>query len=787
MPTEIIHSIKPLGGGDYTDLQTWESTEQRSLTAVDEIEIAEVYAGGNASNNTVLNILGWTTDKERHIHIRAAHNQGHSGLAAPINRSRAYIQTNNSADAIVMSIQVRNVRLSDLQIIRLDGASNVPVLELLGSIAGSNMQVIANRCIVIQDGTNPGSTGAISCVGGGESTVAGFRQEHTFNNCFIMSRNKNSGTGVVTMTSAGGGNDGRLRFQHCTIIARNNNIALVANASTTLITRNCYMRSPTAIYSGAGTFRKGGGDATNNNEAIHPPYQFVGFNNDNFVNVASGAEDVHLVKSSSGVLINGGDNVVNRPFNQNIFERTVFLDWEGDYRSDGSGVLPFSGSGTFDIGADEIVDVAGPTTIGGLIRGDPGVAVSGILGGYIQGDPHAGPTDTIGGHLFAKVIPGNELFDIAGGFVKSTTGSTIAPKIIGGFVLSLPLTEVGPEIIGAYNEGRFQNSANLGGFTFGRPDYNEFVATRARTLTAVTSENVVDQALNIDAKIIFKQLFQNEFNAKLDNVKTFENEINAKVEVEKFKVRPSVFILSIDLLPGSGEVIPSGQPVPNFDSNGTRQVCVTASGTLGDGDEFVHAYIDFGAPFSKFGGFTLNQSISGFTTGPPWTACHDYNISGLYSVVVRAQDNQGMVGMDASGLNLASGAIPGFHFPKISISGVPRFGLVPPSLRVDFTTTSSGIPFPPYTARQGRLSTIQSPTDNRILWNLGNRETSRRRDPVTYYNSPGLYAPTLRYLYVNPSGAHRKLGGGGFFNDFPGFGVNGQFMISDTLLVGFNR
>ena len=790
MANGILHTIKPRGGGDYTNLQTWESTEQRNLTAVNEIEVAEVHSGGNAGNNTTLTLLGWTTDKDRHIHIRASHLAEHRGTAIPINRKKAYLQTDHSANTTTMIISVPHVRLTGMQFIRDGGVTNLPVVELNGATAGNTMQIIANRCTIIQDGGNCGSNGALRSRGGGMATLNGFEQRHLFNNCLILSRHKNTSTGTVQMINVAVGNEGKLQLQHCTIIARNTNNALHTGGSAgpILTTRNCYLRSSTTVYAGTGTFRKGGADATNNGEAIHPPNQFVGFNTDNFTNVSSGTEDIHLVKSSSGVLIDAADNVVNRPFAIEVEERSVVQDWEQDFRTSGSGVLPFAGSGFFDIGADEIVTIVGPSVVGGYAKSDPGVTVSGVIGGFAQGRAHTGPTGIIGGFVFSRVVAGNELFNIVGGFVKSVSPGIAGPATIGGFANSLPLVNAGPSFIGGFSSGLFQNTGTIGGFTFGRPDYNEFAATRGRTLVAATSEIAIDQGLNVDAKVIFKQVFQNEFNAKLDNANTFQNNITAEVEVQKFKSPPQMFILSIDLVPGSGEALPSGQPVPNFDPNGTRQVCVTASGILGDGDEFVHAYIDFGDPFRAAGGFTINQSVSGFSsTPPPWTACHDYNISGLYVITVRGQDNQGMIGMNCSGLNLASGAIPGLHFPLISISGIPRIGFVPPSLQLSFTTVTSGILTPPFTGKQHIESDVKSPTDERILWSFGNRETSRRKNPITYYNSPGLYAPTLRYLYTNPSGANRILGPSGFFNNFPGFGVNGQFMVSDTLLVGFNR
>jgi hypothetical protein len=358
----------------------------------------------------------------------------------------------------------------------------------------------------------------------------------------------------------------------------------------------------------------------------------------------------------------------------------------------------------------------------------------------------------------------------------AAAGGETTDRVV-GFMLSIPLGDIGPFQIGGVTSGLFQKGPDfVGGYMFGRPQYSEFVATRARTLAAVTSELVADHGLNVDATIVFKQIGQDDINAQVINEKTFQDDIHAKVEVQKFKLPPCAFIQDIQIQASPSEPLPSGDPMPNFDPSGIRTVSVTASGLLRDGERFVSAQIDFGDPFNNTGiGFKPSQSISGFTGPPPWTSSHDYDMSGLYIITVRTQDDLGMVGMTCSGLNLASGATAGIHFPLVSISGTPRMGEVPPNLQVNFTSTTSGIQSPPFTAAQRAASLIQSPTDERILWNLGNREKSVRKNPVTYYQSPGDYLPALRFLYTNPSGST------------PGFGVDGRFMISDTLQIGFNR
>lgn len=408
------------------------------------------------------------------------------------------------------------------------------------------------------------------------------------------------------------------------------------------------------------------------------------------------------------------------------------------------------------------VDI-GPASVGGFLSGITVNPVSGIIGGYELSRGFLVPDAHAGGFLFAKT--GGSNVGIFGGYTTAD-GVNVGPAKLGGFINSVQFTNEDPCFIGGALSGLFQNRASVGGYTFGRPAFNKYVASRARTLVTATSQNVADQGLNIDAQIVFKGLSSFDFNARVQNIKTFGNDINAQVVVEKFQIPPTVLIHSVELLGASGEV----GPLNTLSPAGARQVRVTASGSLNDGEQFVSAHIDFADPFTNDIG-TANKpflSVSGFTGAPPWIAIHDYDMSGIYQVTARAQDNRGMVGMAMSGVALNSGLIAGDHYPVISISGNPRFGEVPPSMQVNYTLESSGLFSFQYTAKEVADSLVQSPTDDRILWQFGNRERSTKKNPFTFYQSPGLFAPKVMYKFNHPSG-------------------HGRLMVSDSLLLGFVR
>lgn len=76
MATEVIHTVIPAGGGDYTTITAWEAAQQRNLVSADEIAVAECHTGTSTEQPR---IAGWTTDATRYAHVRAAAGHEHGG------------------------------------------------------------------------------------------------------------------------------------------------------------------------------------------------------------------------------------------------------------------------------------------------------------------------------------------------------------------------------------------------------------------------------------------------------------------------------------------------------------------------------------------------------------------------------------------------------------------------------------------------------------------------------------------------------------------------------------
>lgn len=706
MPTEVISSIKPAGGGDYTSLNAWEAAKRSNIVTADQIQIAEVYSGGNSLSAQLSITTGWTTNSTHYVEIRAASGYEHAGT---YDLNKAYASTSTMA-TIIASI---DIKIKRMQIICTAGGG---FQNGIFQHQTSNKIIEIDRCII-----KGNTTGGVGCQGIYlENTVYANVKIH---NTIIMMTGSASSSYRSCIYTYGG-----CEIYNCTMYAQDNgessNSYGIKNYSNTnpVLSNNNYICAKVCYYDPYATLTKGANDATNTSEATTASLRSIAYSTDNFTNVSAGSEDYHIFDTSAL-----------------YHEGTVIAGVGND-------IVDVVRGATWDIGAfavEEIVFTDVPIAkLGGYLEGVTSFERSAYVGGYISGTYITIPPIKLGGYLSAKALTGFNRVGILGGLLRAI-GLTCPYAELGGYISSVVVKDVPIAKIGGSISGLYTKYFNLGGYLFGRPISTSFIECHARTLIKAKSDEVYQQALDIDANVVFKGLKDNDFNAQFQVEDTGSSEFGAEFTVEKYKQPPQVFIQTIT--PGSGNLV-----------NGVRKITVVASGILMDGQEWKHASIDFGEPFASSQPliFNENASISGFTSSPYWMASHDYHASGVYVITVRAIDNYGMVGMDARKLNLASGLTAGVQYPYMAISATPRNGIVPDPLLVSFTVSTSGI------------SSIKTPADENILWNFGNLENSQFKSPKTYYSSPGEYAPKLMWRWKAP---------------------NGQYIwIEDTLLIGFN-
>lgn len=316
MPTTVIKSIKPGGGGDYLSLAAWDAGQRADITGGgnNTIQIAEIYGGGNAGP-WVTDDSVWVTDATHPIIVRAATGQGHGGV---FNATKAYI-TGNTFDFLELfhlgwvffgqgiSIEddngggtsfIADVNTVDQPVV-LDGM----IVKVHNSIAsltdsffmegsGTAFHIIKN-CVVYDDPT-AGLLG--NCV-----NATGTCKVKAYNNTFIS-----QGTNGSTVVRKSGG----------ATYTSQNNYMFTANSPD--------------IYSGVTPGSKDAtGPVSGGTEA--PTYKNIPHSLANFHNVTFATADYHLAAASSLIGI-GAD----------LTSEGVTTDFEGEART-----VPF------DIGADK--------------------------------------------------------------------------------------------------------------------------------------------------------------------------------------------------------------------------------------------------------------------------------------------------------------------------------------------------------------------------------------------------------------------------------------------------
>ena len=281
----------------------------------------------------------------------------------------------------------------------------------------------------------------------------------------------------------------------------------------------------------------------------------------------------------------------------------------------------------------------------------------------------------------------------------------ISDTFLGGYLNALDTilrtTECGgylPSVSGIYN-------INFGGFTVATwYDYdNSIVECLDRTLIKANSDFAYQQEFYSDAEFNFYAINNNDFDATLlANIVT-NDEFDSHIVIDRIRKNPYIKIIDIVVSGLHVTVTASGYA---FDvnnqaiSSGIRRVDFVWSD--GDSDSFV-------------------------TTDNIWQLQHYYSSSGIYCPIVIGYDKYGRRGSDSQKVNLLPSGYT--DYPYINLSGIPREGLVPPSLLVDFSVSLSGINYP-YT----------------LYWDFGNGVTQYNNslNLVAQYVLPGDYIPYVR-------------------------------------------
>lgn len=323
MPTTEIITIMPSGGGDYVSLNAAEAGERQDLTSTDKILVFEVYSGGNSLTGELeFSSANWTTDATRYIIIRAADGHEHQGV---YDTDFAYGDVNGATTAVIRFNNVAYARFEKFQIRKSDAGGTARTIRC--DAPNNNSRYIVDRCIAINEGTGEA---VVRFTGGGSGG-----DRHVVKNSILIQRGTLS-SNYAFLGTGSGPNASDTSFFNNTLLGG------VRITFGTLTTQNNYIAaqgSQTCYSTGSGfTLNKGANDATNNAEADTPSLRNIAYTTDNFMDVTSGDENLHLVEGSD--LIDEGATLTG----QDSAEEDVLVDFEGEDRP---------AEVAYDIGADE--------------------------------------------------------------------------------------------------------------------------------------------------------------------------------------------------------------------------------------------------------------------------------------------------------------------------------------------------------------------------------------------------------------------------------------------------
>lgn len=318
---DTVKTIKP-SGGDYTSLSAWEAGQQKVIASGDT-EQAECYA---MSDTTAVTINGWTTASDAYIRIYTPASERHDGKW---NTAKYRLEVAGT----VLTVEEENVRLDGLQVFMTNTASSFLYGIILSGITGVADFRIENCLVRASDEIGANCNGVYLAAAGAGSVV---RMKNTAVYGFYS-------TGDFDAALRGGTANITAYLYNCVFVR--GNYGVLSNPGVFNCT-NCYAGATDhgAYVIGGGS----GGTINRTTSASSDATGSAGLQNiaysttagAYFANITVGSEDFHIGASSA--LKDVGTDLsadANYAFTDDI---------DGQTRS-----------GTWDIGADEIVAAAG--------------------------------------------------------------------------------------------------------------------------------------------------------------------------------------------------------------------------------------------------------------------------------------------------------------------------------------------------------------------------------------------------------------------------------------------
>lgn len=299
VPTGNVSIIDAAGGGDYSTIATWESSEQRNLVSNNEQEYALISASGAlAGTNT---IAGWTTDNNHKIIIRPHEPEAfHNGIA---NTRCASIAGGSYG-------------------LYINGVPNVEVHGLhVGSGSTYGIIIRASGCL-IKDCIIDGNAGVTNY------GIYAFSTNWGGNPSFVYNTVIHGALTGVYMNNNNGSLPCKLPVINCTIDGRTSRALYANGAGARILSENNILEAST-IYGtiNGGTLIHGFRDVTSDTTAANVALRNIGM---------------------ASIVVNPDDGVNSRPYDYHL-DTTPGATLASGVA--GSGLLPMGGTGAGPAGS----------------------------------------------------------------------------------------------------------------------------------------------------------------------------------------------------------------------------------------------------------------------------------------------------------------------------------------------------------------------------------------------------------------------------------------------------
>lgn len=314
-------------------------------------------------------------------------------------------------------------------------------------------------------------------------------------------------------------------------------------------------------------------------------------------------------------------------------------------------------------------------------------STSGVIGGWLQG---LGISSGVAGGYTIGFIP--QASGVAGGYIL---GLGQASGIAGGYIYA---NAVASGIVGGWTKSVGMSSGVCGGLTYG----------------------ALSGTGQFDAWFWIQGRSSSDFNALIELNRSSYADFNSQIELYQPEL-PAMTVIKYPPVHQSGVIAPFVE-------------WFVGSGVPVQGKTLTKVTYDFG-DFTP----TVNATPS---SNFQYVYTHRFPLSGIYNVLFKTIDSDGLTGSDFRIINLASG-VP---MPTVTLTATPTDGYVP--LTVNFTTTVTNLP--------PGVSIVSQ------LLDFGNNISTIRSNPSYVYTVPGNYIP--RFMVLDSRG----------------------FVTSDSLLIGAN-